>query len=92
MAARAKPMIVGTLRTDYSMAMGIQWTGIKPMTVGVWCLGDNPNTKTTYSYHQKMTKMQRMRIRSMATGIQQTNFSSRAEANSSNPQGLRKAL
>ena len=69
-----RPMVMGIWWMNYSMAMGIQQMGIRlMMDVGIWCLCDNPDTKNAHSYWQKMTKMQQMRIRLMATGTQQMN-------------------
>ena len=46
----ARPMAVGTWRTNYPMAMGMQRTGIRPMAVGARCSGDNLGTEATHSY------------------------------------------
>ena len=79
----ARPMVVGTWQTNYSMAIGIQQTGVRPMAVGIWCLGDNLDTETAHSYQWKMTKTQQMGIRLMVAGTQWMNFGSRAKASCS---------
>ena len=71
-----RPMVVGTWRTSYQMAIGIQQTGIKPTAIGTRCSSDSLDTEATRSCQRKMTKMQRTRIRPMAIGTQRTNSSS----------------
>ena len=51
------------------------------MVVGALHLGGNYGTEATHLYPQKMTTMQQIGIKSMATGAQRTDFSPKAEAN-----------
>ena len=63
------------------MAMGMQRTGIRSMTVGTQCSGDNLGTEAIHLYQWKTTKTQRTGIRSMAASAQRTDSDPRAEAN-----------
>ena len=77
----ARPIAVGTWRTNYTMAIGIQRMGIRPMAVGIQCLSDNSEIKTTHLYYWKMTKKQWSGIKPIAADTQRANFNLRAEAN-----------
>ena len=79
--AGARPVVVGTGRTNFSIAMGMQQTGDRPMVACTQYSGDDLDIRAIHPSQWKTTKRQWMEIRPMAVGTRHMDFGLRAEAN-----------
>ena len=66
---------------NFSMAVGMQQMGNRPMAVGTKYLGDDLDTAAINPSQWKMTKRQQTRIRPIAVGIQYADSGPRVETN-----------
>ena len=79
---RARPVAMGTRRTDVLMPMGMQQMGDRPMAACTRYSGDDLDTGAIHHPNQqKMTKRQWTGIILMAIGTQHVDFGPRVKAN-----------
>ena len=76
-----RPMAMRTRWMNFSMAVGMQRMGDRPMGACTRYLGDDLDNGAIHPSQWKMTKRQRTRIRPMVVGTRHADFDPRTETN-----------